>query len=253
VAGVPEKQMKRVLVVQARMTSTRLPGKVLMDVAGRPMLAQQIWQLKQCSAVDEIVVATTTNGSDDPVVDTARAEGVAWFRGSEQDVLGRLVGAGRATRADVVVRVTGDCPLIDPQAADDIIQELVTHAAECDYACNVVPRTYPRGLDVEALFWDTLLRIDRLAQTTVAREHPTLVALSERPELFLRRTVTDSEDNSDLRWTVDTQADLEMVRALYDALLLGETRVSYRRVLAYVRGHPEIARINAGVETWTPA
>lgn len=219
------------------MSSTRLPGKVLMDVAGRPMLSQQIRRLKQCKTVDDIVIATTTNLTDEPVVNLARQEGVGCFRGGEHDVLGRFVGAARQARADVIVRITADCPLIDPQITDRVVIELTNHAGECDYASNVIHRTYPRGLDVEALYWDTLLRMDRLAQSQPAREHVTIFIRSERPELFLCHSVVDSEDNSDLRWTVDTEVDLKLTRTLYDALGLGERVAFYPEILAYVRSH----------------
>ncbi len=244
--------MKRVIVIQARMTSTRLPGKVLMEVAGRPMLAQQIRRLQGCAAVDEIVIATTTNDTDNPIVELARHEGVGWFRGSEHDVLARYVGAARESQADVVVRVTADCPLIDPQVTDDVISALVNHADECDYASNILERTYPRGLDVEAFFGDTLRRIDRLAQSPAAREHVTVLLRSERPALFLRRSVVDSQNNADLRWTVDTNTDLQLVRTLYEVLGMGMHVVPYPTVLTYVRGHPQLARLNAEVETWDP-
>lgn len=235
------------------MTSTRLPGKVLMDVAGKPMLVQQIGRLKQCALADEIVIATTTNPVDDPLVDIARQEGVGWFRGDEHDVLSRFVGAARQTRADVIVRVTADCPLIDPQVSDRVIGELLTHTPECDYASNVLQRTYPRGLDVEAFFWDTLLRMDRLAQSSQAREHVTVLLRSERPELFLCRSVEDVENNADLRWTVDNAADLDLVRALYHTLNLAAHPVSYREVLAHARSHPELAAMNAELDTWDPS
>jgi spore coat polysaccharide biosynthesis protein SpsF len=244
--------MKRVIIIQARMTSTRLPGKVLADLAGRPMLAQQLRRLKHCARADEIVVATTTNSSDDRVVELARHEGVGWFRGSEQDVLARYVGAAQYSRADVIARVTADCPLIDPQITDLVIDELISHAAQCDYAANVLERTYPRGLDVEAFYWDTLLRMDRLAQSLLAREHVTVVVRSERSGLFLRRSVTGQQDNSDLRWTVDSGIDLELIRILYKALDMTNRVVPYAEVLAYVRSHPELARLNLGSETWTP-
>lgn len=245
--------MKRVIIIQARMTSTRLPGKVLMNVAGKPMLAQQIRRLRQCRSVDEIVIATTTNASDDPVVELAQEEQVAWFRGSEHDVLSRFVGAARQAQAEVVVRVTGDCPLIDPTVTDRVIDDLVEHATECDYASNVLRRTYPRGLDVEAFFWDALLRIDRLAQSQSAREHVTIVPRSERPDLFLCRSVEDSQDNSDLRWTVDTIADLQMVRTLYSALGLGKRVVDYSELKAYVREHLDLVHLNADIDTWDPS
>ena len=244
--------MRRVIIVQARMTSTRLPGKVLMDVAGRPMLAQQLCRLKRCAAVDELVVATTTNITDDPVVELARQEGVGWFRGSEHDVLSRYLGAARDQRADVVVRVTSDCPLIDPKVTDRIINELTDHGAECDYASNVEERTFPHGLDVEAFFFDTLLRVDRLGRSALAREHVTVAIRAEHPELFVRRSVTDSRNGSDLRWTVDTAADLQLVRTLYATLDLGIHPLGYGEILAYVRSHPELTQINAGIETWQP-
>jgi spore coat polysaccharide biosynthesis protein SpsF len=245
--------MHCVVVVQARMTSTRLPGKVLADIAGRPMLAQRIRRLRQCRRADEILIATTTNPTDDPIIELARREATGWFRGSEHDVLARFVGAARQTQADVIVRVTADCPLIDPQVTDWVVDELVSHAAECDYASNVLQRTYPRGLDVEALFWDTLLRIDRLARSQAAREHVTIVPRSERPELFLCRSVVDDQNNADLRWTVDTAADLQFIRALYAALDMGRRIITYPEILAYVRANPALTHPDTGYATWDPS
>jgi len=239
--------MKRVIILQARMTSTRLPGKVLMDLAGRPMLAQQLRRLARCRQVDEIVVATTTNATDDPVVAVARAEGARWYRGSETDVLARYVGAAREARADVVVRVTADCPLIDPEESDRVVATLVAQRERCDYASNVVRRTFPQGLDTEVMHADTLERLDRLARSSPAREHVTYFILNEHPEFFRIHSVTDTEDNSDLRWTVDVPQDLEMVRQLYEELNLGEQVVGYRELLSYVRAHPAVAAVNAGV------
>jgi len=244
--------MRRVIILQARMTSTRLPGKVLMDVAGQPMLTQQLRRLKQCTLADDIVVATTTNAIDDPVVELAHREQLGCFRGSEKDVLARYVGAAREARADIVVRVTADCPLIDPQVTDRVIAELTDHAMECDYASNVLRRTYPRGLDVEAFFWDTLLRIDRMARSDAAREHVTILPRSEHPELFLCRSVEDNQNNADLRWTVDTAADLEFVRQLYAALNLSTRMAFYPEILGHVRNHVELVRRDE-VEIWDPS
>ena len=244
--------MKRIIVIQARMTSSRLPGKVLRELGGRPMLAQQIRRLKACASVDDIVLATTTNADDDPVVALARDEQVRWFRGSEHDVLARVVGAVTEANADVLVRVTADCPLIDPGTVDRTIDTLVANAAACDYASNVQKRTFPRGLDSEALFRDTLVRMDRMGQSQSAREHVTVFLRSERPELFATLDVVDEDDNSDLRWTVDTAADLEMIRAIYAGLGLDQRVVTYREILEYIRSQPQIAAMNAHVETWNP-
>jgi spore coat polysaccharide biosynthesis protein SpsF len=247
------RDMKKVAIIQARMTSTRLPGKILMDLAGRPMLAQQLSRLRQCRTLDELVIATTTNTTDDPVVNLARQEGVRCFRGSEEDVLSRYVGAAREASADVVIRLTADCPLIDAEIVDLVVGELVSHAEDCDYAGNVLDRTYPRGLDVEAFSLWALEECDRHAKSAASREHVTLVIRQEKPELFRRRSVVDAEDNSDLRWTVDTQTDLDLVRAIYKALDLPRARRTYREVVSFVRSHPELLTMNEGIETWDPA
>lgn len=238
--------MKTVAIVQARTGSTRLPGKVLAQLGTRPMLAQQLRRLRDARTLDEIVVATTTESWDDPVAELAEAEDLRCFRGSETDVLGRYVGAARASGAEIVVRLTADCPLIDPGVVDRVTGMLVDGAGDYDYASNVVRRTFPQGLDAEALFFDTLERVDRLARTPDAREHVTWFVVSERPDLFLIGSVTDDEDNSDLRWTVDTPDDLELVRALYDRLDLETTKQDYRAIVAHVRAHPELAAAGDG-------
>jgi spore coat polysaccharide biosynthesis protein SpsF len=237
--------VRRVIVVQARTGSTRLPGKVLMDVGGRPMIEQQLKRLQRCRRADEIVVATTEKEDDTPVVVIAKAVGTRWFRGSEHDVLSRYLGAAREARADVVVRITADCPLIDPGVTDDVIAELETHADACDYASNVMPRTFPRGLDSEALFRDALERLARLASTEPEREHVTLAVRERCRHLFLTRSVVDAEDNSDCRWTVDSPDDLSLIRRLYADLELSARLVPYREMLGYVRARPELSRINA--------
>lgn len=232
--------MRRVVIVQARMGSTRLPGKVLVDLAGQPMLAQQIRRLREMKTADDLMIATTTHASDDPIVALARQLRVPCYRGPEDDVLARYVRAARAAAADVVIRVTSDCPLIDPHEADRVV-----HALEgADYAVNT---RYPRGLDTEALYTDVLCRMDRLAHSAIAREHVTWLVYRERPELFLRHCVADDVDNADLRWTVDTPEDLAMARRLYDELDLGREIRPYRDILAYVRAHPEISALNAAV------
>jgi spore coat polysaccharide biosynthesis protein SpsF len=215
------------------------------------MLAWQLRRTVQCSA-QEIVLATTSNRADDPVVQLARQEGVSWFRGDEHDVLSRFVGAAQQARADVLVRLTADCPLIDPEVIDRVAGELIAHRAGCDYASNVLERTYPRGLDVEAFCCDTLLRMDRLATSQAAREHVTVFCRSERPDLFLLRSVKDTQNNADLRWTVDTEDDLKLIRTLFERLQPADGLLGYRPIISYVRRHPELIQLNAGSSTWDP-
>lgn len=234
------------------MTSNRLPGKVLMEVAGCPMLLQEVHRLERSKRISEIVIATTTNGTDDPIVSLAQQTGVRCFRGSENDVLGRYAGAARAVKADVVVRLTADCPLIDAEVMDDVIFALINRPSKYDYASNVLQRTYPRGLDVEALFCDTLFRIERLADSTQDREHVTTFLRSSHPELFLTCSVEDNQNNADLRWTVDTQKDFELVCRIYEGMHLGDSNALYREVLAFVREHPKIAQLNSEIKTWDP-
>src|SRR5689334_12000440 len=178
------------------MASTRLPGKVLMEVAGIPLVAHTLRRLAACERVDRVLLATTDRSIDDPLVALAQDEGVACSRGSESDVLGRVRDAAADADADVVVRITGDCPLLDPAVVDRVVDELL--ASGCDYASNVVRRTYPKGLDAEALWRDTLERLNRLATSDAAREHVTWFAYQERPDLFLLKSVELDEDHSDI-------------------------------------------------------
>lgn len=209
------------------------------------MLAQELHRLKRCRSVEEIVVATTEAPADDCIVDLARQEGVRWFRGSERDVLSRYMGAAAASRAEMIVRVTADCPLIDPEQTDRVIEELQNRAASCDYASNVVRRTFPQGLDTEAFFRDVLERMNRLATSSEAREHVTYFLRVERPDLFGVHSVTDREDNSGLRWTVDTAQDFEVIRQIYEKLSLGEIHVTYRDLLARVRADPQLSAVHS--------
>lgn len=203
------------------------------------MLAQQLRRLVDARSVGEIVVATTTNAADDPVAALARREGVRTFRGDEHDVLGRYVAAAREERADVVVRITADCPLLDPGVVDRVVGALTEDA---DYASNVIERTFPQGLDCEALHRRTLERVDALAESPESREHVTLLINNEQPDLFTRVSVVDEADNSDLRWTVDEPDDLERVRRLYARFELAERRLPYRELIRAVRSDPELAR-----------
>jgi spore coat polysaccharide biosynthesis protein SpsF len=235
------------------MGSTRLPGKVMRKLMGRPMLAQQLRRLSPCRRVDEIVIATTRKDEDDPIVGLADKHDCMSYRGSEYDVVARFLGACRQARADLVIRITADCPLIDAGLVDQVIEEASGHAAECDYVSNTIKRTFPRGLDVEAFFHDTLERINRLAVSTQDREHVTSLLRGDKRGLFAVRSVEDDHDNSDLRWTVDTPTDWKLIAVLYEQLELDEHILPYRHILAHVRANPELAQINSRGKTWDPS
>ncbi|MGE0395421.1 MAG: NTP transferase domain-containing protein [Kofleriaceae bacterium] len=238
--------MRRVAIVQARMTSERLPGKILLDVAGTPMLARQLRRLRRSVQLDAIVIATTTNATDDPVVTLASQESVEVFRGDEHDVLGRYLGAARAHDAGLIVRVTGDCPLIDPTVVDSVVEMATSSSDRCDYASNTIRRSFPRGLDVEALHRDVLERIGRLATSTPAREHVTYFLHRERPELFDVRQVVRSTDASDLRWTVDTADDLDLIRRMFEEL--DADTATTDELVERVRARPELSALNQHIE-----
>ncbi|HEX4450650.1 MAG TPA: glycosyltransferase family protein [Kofleriaceae bacterium] len=235
---------KTAAIIQARLGSSRLPGKVLADLAGDTMLARVVQRSRAAALVDEVVVATTTNASDDPVCAEADRLGVRWYRGSEQDVLARYVGATHECGADVVVRITSDCPLLDPGVVDRVVGALTRSR---DYASNTHVRTYPRGLDVEAFHAGTLERIARLATSPAAHEHVTAFVM-ERPALFsIRHVVAAHADDSDLRWTVDTAEDIALVRALYARFDLATQITPYRALVQAVRVNPELAAVNSHV------
>jgi spore coat polysaccharide biosynthesis protein SpsF len=205
--------MRVVAVVQARTGSSRLPNKVLADLAGEPLLTRLLQRLRRANRIDDIIVATSDTRQDDAVAALARRADVACFRGSETDVLGRMRDAARTGRAEVVVRITGDCPLVDPRVVDEVVDGLT---ADVDYASNVLRRTFPRGLDAEALHMDVLERVARLGHSPEAREHVTWFAYRERPDLFILRSIEYPHDRyAQLQWSVDTAEDLERVRDLY--------------------------------------
>ena len=241
--------MRVVAIVQARMGSSRLPGKVLADLCGDTMLARVVARLRAASRIDDIVIATSTAAADAAIVREAARLGVACYCGPEQDVLTRFVGAAQRARADSIVRVTADCPLLDPGVVDDVVAALYAGA---DYASNTIRRTFPRGLDVEALHRDTLELVALLGDTLAAREHVTSLVM-DQPQLFRVRQVLGARDDSDLRWTVDTAEDLAFVRALSSLLGLGNHILPYGELVQSVRARPELRKINAHVRqrTWS--
>lgn len=235
--------MSTVAVIQARMGSTRLPGKVLEDVAGEPMLARVVERARGARTLDRVVVATTTAPADDAVAAFCAERGYDIFRGSEDDVLERYHGAAVAFGARTVVRLTADCPLLDPGVIDEVVS--VYHAGGYDYVANILECTFPDGLDTEVFSREALGRARGEARLRSEREHVTPY-IRNHPELFRHRNVRGDEDWSALRWTVDEPRDLAFVRAVYERMR--DREFTWRDVLELVRAEPELGQVNAGIE-----
>lgn len=236
--------MSTVVIIQARVGSTRLPNKVLTEIAGKPMLQRVIERCSKSKNIDAVMVATTDNVHDDPIVALCESIGTPVYRGSEEDVLDRYKQAADIIDADVIIRVTSDCPLIDPDILDNVIEQFA--GAKPDYGSNVIERTYPRGLDCEIFTRDILERVWKQALLKHEREHVTPYIL-ENPEKFTVLSIVGDTDMSNHRWTVDTVQDLAFVQAVYEAL--GKDRVfDWRDVLELVENNPAIQQINEGIE-----
>jgi spore coat polysaccharide biosynthesis protein SpsF len=210
--------MNTVALVQARMGSTRLPGKVLLDLAGRPALAWTIERLLRSRKLSSLIIATSSQPADNAIEDFCRRMNVRCYRGSEDDVLDRFYQAARQSRAEVVVRLTADNLLIDPLVVDSVIEAFEARQPEVAYVSNVHPtRTYPRGQDTEVMTFAALERAWHEDQDPRLREHVTPYII-RRPELFPAYCVTHSPDYSYMRWTLDTGEDFEFLRRVCEAI-----------------------------------
>ena len=237
--------MSAVAIIQARMGSSRLPGKILAELAGQPMLARCVARLGRAQMLDDLLVATTTSPVDDVTTELCATRGWRCFRGSEDDVLDRYYQAARLQDADVVVRVTSDCPFIEPEIVDRVLREFSKRQPDVDYASNVIPeRTYPRGLDVEVFTVKALERAWREDDNAAWREHVTEYII-RNPDRFKLHGVCFPENLSQWRWTVDTAEDLRLARLIYTAF--GHDLFSWRDVLALLAEHPEWAEINRDI------
>jgi len=227
-------------ILQARMSSRRLPGKVLADVLGRPMLARQIERVQRAKRIAQLVVATSDQRSDDAIAALCAELGVACFRGSLEDVLGRFyaAAAAEAPRPAHVVRLTGDCPLADPALIDELVE--LHLAAGADYTSNALERRFPDGLDVEAMRFDALAIAQREARDAAQREHVTPY-LYQHPERFALASLRCERALGALRFTVDQPADLRFVQRVYEALYAANPAFGWRDVLALVEGDPAFA------------
>lgn len=236
--------MKTTAIIQAHMGSTRLPGKVLLNIGNRSMLARVVRRAARARTLSAVIVACSTEPEDEAIVSECARVGVSYFRGSDSDVLDRYYQASRAFPSDAYVRITSDCPVIDPE----VIDHVVTHFAQggFDYASNTVQRTYPRGLDTEVFTSEGLARAWREAREQYQRVHVTPY-FYQNPQLFKLGYVTQDVDQNEMRWTVDTPDDLRFITAVYDRLG-GRDEFSWHDVLALLERQPELAAINQHVQ-----
>ncbi|HTO74085.1 MAG TPA: glycosyltransferase family protein [Gemmatimonadales bacterium] len=235
--------MRIVATIEARMTSSRLPGKVLRPVLGRPLLSHMIERLRRSWQLDQVVVATTHNETDDPIAELAAGLGVGCFRGSEDDVLSRVLGAAQAHDADLIVETTGDCPLIDPEVVDQMIATFLSN--KVDYCANVLKPTYPRGMDVQVFPTEVLARVEQLTTDPADREHVSLY-IYEHPGQFRLLNVSSGlrEADAEHRLTVDTAADLALVEQVFERLYPSKPHFGLHDILDLLRGDPVLAGLN---------
>jgi spore coat polysaccharide biosynthesis protein SpsF len=238
--------MRIIATIEARMTSTRLPGKVLLEARGAPLLHHLVDRLRDVPSLDGIVLATTTNRTDDVLAQFAARERIACFRGSEDDVMARVIGAAGSVEADVVVEITGDCPVIDPQIVEQTIRMFLAH--DVAYASNVIVRSYPDGMDTQVFSLDTLERSAALTSERLDREHVTL-HIREHPEIFSRvHLVAPPEMHwPDLGLTLDEPADYDLIRRLVEHFGDANPRFSCLDAIRVLRAHPEWTVLNLTV------
>jgi spore coat polysaccharide biosynthesis protein SpsF len=228
------------------MTSSRLPGKVLLEAAGKPLLEHMVERLRRARTLDEIVIATTEEAASDPIVALAERLGVGCFRGSEDDVLARVLGAAQAHDAELIVETTGDCPLIDPAVLDLVVDRF--GAGGVEYCSNTLERTYPRGLDVQAFPAAVLAEVAELTGEPADREHVSLY-IYEHPERYrLRSVVSGRPELGQLRLTVDTPEDYALIRALFEALYPRDPAFGLDDVLDLLERSPELRELNRHVQ-----
>ena len=234
--------MTTLAVLQARMTSSRLPGKVMTPLLGEPMVARQIERIRRSQRLDGLVLATSTDASDDRLAELADALSIPVVRGPLDDVLARYVLAIEQYEPDAVVRLTADCPLTSPSVIDAVIDQFAS--SDVDYCSNTLTPTFPDGLDAEVVRAEVLLDVAGISDDAAEREHVTL-GVYRRPERYRVSNHAGARDLSSLRWTVDTPDDLAFVTSVYEALYQANPAFDLPDVLALLEREPGLSRTTA--------
>jgi spore coat polysaccharide biosynthesis protein SpsF len=234
--------------MQARTGSTRLPNKILKEICGKTVLEHDIYRLKEAKMIDEIVVATTNLQEDKVIAEIAQKLNVNFFRGSEDDVLARYYYAAKENKGNIIIRVTSDCPIIDPKIIDSMVKKFIElkDKDNIDYLSNKIKATYPRGLDVEVFTFDALERCFKDGEKAYEREHVTPY-IYLNPDKFKFVSYENEIDYSNFRWTLDTEEDLELIEIIYNNLYNENKMFYFEDVLKFVLDNPEISQINEHV------
>ena len=244
---IRESDMNIVVIVQARMNSTRLPGKVMLPVLGKSLLIRQIERIKASHLSTSVVVATTTENTDDLIVKLCHNEGIECFRGDENDVLDRHYQAGLYYNADVIIKIPSDCPLIDPRIIDKVIKFYIDHCTEYDFVSNLHPATYPDGNDVEVIPMSILEYTHKHAKNSYEREHTTPF-IWDNPDMFRIGNCTwelGYDFSMSHRWTLDYPEDYHFIAEVYKKLYIHNPLFGLYDILSLVEDHPEITEINS--------
>lgn len=238
--------MKIVATIEARMTSSRLPGKPLLPAAGKPMLEHLVRRLRAVPSIDAIVLATTVNAADEPLVELAERLEIAAFRGDEDDVMQRVIDAAASLGADVIVEITGDCPIIDPEIVEQTIRMFKVHQA--DYVSNALVRSYPDGMDTQVFRLETLKRSAAMTDSRLDREHVTL-HIRNHPRLFSHVHLVAPPE---IHWpklglTLDEHSDYELLKRIIEHFSAHNPLFSCLDAVRFLRQFPEFAEINKDV------
>ena len=241
--------MKVVCLVQARVGSTRLPGKILKEICGKTILYHEIDRLKKCKEIDEIVIATTDKEDDDKIVNEAKKLSVKYFRGSENDVLSRFYYSAKENNADIIVRVTSDCPCIDFEILDKMLIYFKDKYKEkqIDYLSNTINRTYPRGYDIEIFTFSALEKSYINAEKEYEREHVTPY-IYDKTNNFLKLSFENKEDYSEYRVTLDTIEDFIVIKNIFENLYYKNPYFKLNDVVQYLNNNLHIVDINKHIE-----
>ncbi len=232
-----------VAIIQARMSSRRLPQKVMAEIIGKPMLYHVVKRAERAEMINKVIIATSDHCADDTIEAFCKDNAVNCFRGSLDDVLERYYQAARYFKAEVIVRLTADCPLLDPDVIDRVIETFFRGGY--DYVSNMLECSYPDGLDTEVFSFEALERAWREAKLKSEREHVTPY-IRNHPELFRLGNVSHMENISHMRWTVDDPRDIDFVRSVFERL--GNSHFGMKEILNLLKKHPELSAKNAGIE-----